>query len=75
MDYNKYLGTLDKPIENKIPIQKQLNESITIWNISTDFTYLIICSVCTCILILNINTYFLKDYQNMYYNLKLFTHF
>lgn len=69
------IGTLDKPIENKISTQKQLNESITILNISTDLTYLtIICSVVTCILIHNINTYFLKYYHNMYYNLELFTH-
>lgn len=47
------IGKLDKPIENKIPIQKQLNinESITILNISIDFTYLI-----KCILYLYINS-------------------
>jgi len=50
------IGKLDKPIENKIPIQKQLNinESITILNISTDITYLIKCILYICILILDI---------------------
>jgi len=50
--YNIGKLDLDKPIENKIPIQKQLNinEPITILNISTDFTYF------KCIVYLYINS-------------------